>query len=94
MPVPSMRCRSHAPPDPGLPSAGVLGALVKDPVEKYLRRYNKTPAALDAARGLFSRSLAGYAVATAVLGVGDRHNDNIMMGQSGQVFHIDFGSWR
>ena len=34
---------------------------------------------------MFSRSCAGYCVATYVLGVADRHSDNILLRQNGQV---------
>lgn len=42
----------------------------------------------DQAIDLFTRSCAGYCVATFILGIGDRHNSNIMVKDDGQVHFL------
>lgn len=70
---------------------GAGGALKLEPIDLFIREHNRDGKLHIRAVENFVRSCAGYCVATFVLGIGDRHNGNIMVTKSGHLFHIDFG---
>lgn len=80
---------------------GAVGALKVDPILKFVQSAGKlegdegytllSEKDFKLAQENFFRSSAGYLVATYILGIGDRHNGNIMVTKKGHLFHIDFG---
>ncbi|XP_068117176.1 phosphatidylinositol 4-phosphate 3-kinase C2 domain-containing subunit alpha [Hyperolius riggenbachi] len=72
---------------------GLTGSFKDKPLAEWLRKYNPSEEEYEKASENFIYSCAGCCVATYVLGICDRHNDNIMLRCTGHMFHIDFGKF-
>nr|XP_019600255.1 PREDICTED: phosphatidylinositol 4-phosphate 3-kinase C2 domain-containing subunit gamma isoform X2 [Rhinolophus sinicus] len=73
--------------------SGLIGPLKENTIKKWFSQHNHLKADYEKALKNFFYSCAGWCVVTFVLGVCDRHNDNIMLTKSGHMFHIDFGKF-
>ncbi|KAI0467469.1 phosphatidylinositol 3 [Xylaria cf. heliscus] len=66
-----------------------------NPALTYLRQHNPDDRAYLGVRketlDTFAKSCAGYCVITYILGVGDRHLENLLLAPDGHFFHADFG---
>ncbi|VDK86356.1 unnamed protein product [Litomosoides sigmodontis] len=74
-------------------AVGAAGVFKDDLLKKWLEMHNPSEFQYKIALQNFHLSCAGWCVATYVLGIGDRHNDNILVTRTGHVFHIDFGKY-
>eukprot|EP00026_Physarum_polycephalum_P001561 Phypoly_transcript_01563.p1 GENE.Phypoly_transcript_01563~~Phypoly_transcript_01563.p1 ORF type:complete len:1080 (-),score=193.50 Phypoly_transcript_01563:61-3189(-) len=84
--VPNSQTVAHIQQEAG----GATAAFKQTPLMNWLRESHMEDE-FEVVVENFTRSCAGYVVGTYVLGIGDRHNDNIMVSRSGHLFHIDFG---
>ncbi|CAF0809372.1 unnamed protein product [Adineta ricciae] len=75
------------------PFGTIKGSFGESALYDWLYKNNTTERDLDTAIDNLMYSCAGYCVATYILGIGDRHNENVMVKKSGHLFHIDFGKY-
>ncbi|XP_060685733.1 phosphatidylinositol 3-kinase catalytic subunit type 3 [Hemiscyllium ocellatum] len=76
-----------------VPVAEVLAT--EGSIQNFFRKHapsEKGPSGISAeVMDTYVKSCAGYCVITYILGVGDRHLDNLLLTKTGKLFHIDFG---
>jgi hypothetical protein len=73
-------------------NAHTLYSIIRDhgSILNFLHHYNGHRTLSEISTS-FRESLAAYTVITFLLGVGDRHADNVMLTKDGILFHIDYG---
>ncbi|DAZ95754.1 TPA: hypothetical protein N0F65_006402 [Lagenidium giganteum] len=73
-------------------NAHTLYSIIRDHgnILNFLHHYNGHRTLSEISTS-FRESLAAYTVITFLLGVGDRHADNVMLTKDGILFHIDYG---
>lgn len=80
---------------PSMSLQGIVSKYKGNTVLAYLKYNNpddKGPLGVrKEALETFIKSCAGYCVITYLLGVGDRHLDNLLLAPDGHFFHADFG---
>ena len=63
---------------------------MKMSILNFIMENNENKTIKDIRDGII-KSIAAYCVITYLMGVGDRHLDNIMVSKKGKIFHIDYG---
>lgn len=73
-------------------NADTIGSILRQgyTISNYLQQHNEK-ATFGDIHQTYTNTLSFWTVVTYLLGVGDRHHDNIMITKNGKIFHIDYG---